>query len=318
MDIVVVTDKGFVMPTGVMMYSVCVNNPGVNIVFHVITDESVSEQEKKDLEGTVMGEGSGKTVKFYTASSEMYRHFPCHCKRITHTTYIRLFLTEILPKTLKEVLYLDGDIIVRHSLATLWETDMEGCAVAAAPDSMEANIEFYNRLRFSPHLGYFNAGVMLVNLEYWRIHHVLNEFMSFLTEREEDIKWNDQDVLNVVFKDKKRMLPLKYNLQSGFLLRNKLFFYWKYEAELKEACCDPVIVHYTGGKPWTTLTPMHPLASTFFKYQKQTLWKVGGMPDRRTIARKLRRLLGNVLRAMRLLPPLLQSKDKYVDVAPID
>ena len=38
MDIVACTDKWFVMPTGVMMYSVCVNNPDMDIVFHVITD----------------------------------------------------------------------------------------------------------------------------------------------------------------------------------------------------------------------------------------------------------------------------------------
>ena len=316
MDIVVATDKGFVMPTGVMMYSVCVNNSETSIVFHIITDESVSEQEKK--ESTVMGAGGGKTVKFYTTSSELYCHFPCHSKRITHTTYIRLFLTEILPKTLKKVLYLDGDIIVRHSLETLWKTDMEDCAIAAVPDCMEANVEFYNRLRFSPCLGYFNAGVMLVNLAYWRIHQVLNDFMNFLTEREEDIKWNDQDVLNVVFQDKKRMIPLKYNLQSGFILCKKDFYYLKYEDELKEAYGNPVIVHYTGPKPWEPHTPLHPLANTFFKYQDQTLWRGRRTPDRWTVARKLRRLLGNTLRVMRLLPPLVQGKDIYIDVVPID
>lgn len=318
MDIVVATDKGFVMPTGVMMYSVCVNNPRTSIVFHVITDESVSEQEKKDLDGTVMSAGGGKTVKFYAANSELYRRFPCPTESFTHTAYVRLFLTEILPKTLKKVLYLDGDIIVRRSLATLWETDIENYAIAAVPDSQEANIEFYNRLRFSPDLGYFNSGVMLVNLEYWRIHKVLNDFMNFLADQEENVKWADQDVLNVVFKDKKRMMPIKYNLQYCFLLRKKNFYYWKYEEELKEAYCNPVIVHYTGPKPWKPHTPMHPLASTFFKYQDQTRWRGWQTPDRWNAARKLRRLLGNILRAMRLLPPLVQAKDIYIDVAPID
>ena len=44
MDIVASTDKWYVMPTGVMMYSVCVNNPDVEIVFHVIHDDSVTSK----------------------------------------------------------------------------------------------------------------------------------------------------------------------------------------------------------------------------------------------------------------------------------
>ena len=40
-DIAACTDRQFVMPTGVMMQSVCVNNPDVDIMFHVILDENV-------------------------------------------------------------------------------------------------------------------------------------------------------------------------------------------------------------------------------------------------------------------------------------
>ena len=42
MDIVACTDNRFVMPTGVMIQSVCVNNPDVDIVFHIIVDDSVT------------------------------------------------------------------------------------------------------------------------------------------------------------------------------------------------------------------------------------------------------------------------------------
>jgi lipopolysaccharide biosynthesis glycosyltransferase len=42
MDIVACLDKGFVMPTGVMMYSVCTNNQETEIMFHLVVDESVT------------------------------------------------------------------------------------------------------------------------------------------------------------------------------------------------------------------------------------------------------------------------------------
>ena len=55
MDIVACTDKWFVMPTGVMMYSVCVNNPDADIVFHVIHDDSVTTKDRSDFEKTQTG-----------------------------------------------------------------------------------------------------------------------------------------------------------------------------------------------------------------------------------------------------------------------
>lgn len=53
MDIVACTDNGYVMPTGVMMYSVCYNNADVDIVFHIIAG-GVGTEEKEKLIKTIM------------------------------------------------------------------------------------------------------------------------------------------------------------------------------------------------------------------------------------------------------------------------
>ena len=53
MDIVACTDKWFVMPTGVMMYSVCANNQDTEIMFHLVVDESVTDADRNDLKKTV-------------------------------------------------------------------------------------------------------------------------------------------------------------------------------------------------------------------------------------------------------------------------
>ena len=47
-DIVACTDKRYVMPTGVMMISVCENNPETDIVFHIIVDDSIDIEDKID------------------------------------------------------------------------------------------------------------------------------------------------------------------------------------------------------------------------------------------------------------------------------
>ena len=48
-DIAACTDRQFVMPTGVMMQSVCVNNPDVDIMFHVICDDNITSKDRSDL-----------------------------------------------------------------------------------------------------------------------------------------------------------------------------------------------------------------------------------------------------------------------------
>ena len=319
MDIVACTDNRFVMPTGVMMQSVCVNNPEVYIVFHVIVDETVSIEDRHDMEG-VVSSLDGKSVMFYAVNNEILsRSFPSGYRsyNVTKATYYRLYISELLPKTIEKVLYLDGDVIVRHSLLPLWNMDIEQYAIAGAYDGSSGLIEFYNRLKFPAHLGYINAGVLLINLKYWREHFVLKLFGGYMNEHSEDIKFHDQDVLNVVFCDKKEFFPLKYNLEHYFLMENSCDYdYWKLEAEVLDARKDPIIVHYTGPfKPWEKYQRCpHPFRSSFYKYQNQTKWK-GVKYERRPLKMRLVNFIADTLRMLRLKSPWDYA---YIDIAPID
>ena len=318
MDIVACTDKWFVMPTGVMMYSVCVNNPDVDIVFHIIHDDSVTSKNRRDLEETVTV-FEGKSITFYHVDVTKFPSFPNVTTRtaITQASYYRLMLSEILPKTIHKVLYLDGDIIVRHSLLPLWNTDLKEYAVGAVPGS-EGNPEHYHRLNYPSQLGYFNAGVLLVNLEYWREHDVVKDFMYIIQEYAQKLQVHDQDVLNVAFSDNKKILPLKYNMHGGFLRKLPEYDYKKYEKEVEEARKDPVIVHFIEEKPWNRYSrkPKHPFASTFFKYQSQTKWK-GVKIDKRPYKIRVINFVADILRKYGLKSPLPPSYE-YIVIAPID
>lgn len=316
MEIVACTDKGYVMPTGVMMYSVCFNNQDADITFHLIVDESVTQKARCDLKEAVE-KFVNKRIVFYEVDSQRTKGLPTRTIfGITQAAYYRLYLTEIIPQTIDKVLYFDGDIIVRHSLASLWETDLTGYAVAAAIDMSSANIEYYNRLRYPSDLGYFNSGVLLINLDYWRKHHVIDMFSNFISNHSDIIRCEDQDVLNVVFCNHKLWIPVKYNLQHGFLKKNAKYDYWKYEKEVEEARKDPVIVHYTSFKPWEKNTKeIHPFSSSFKNYQKQTIWK-NMITDKRSIMSKIRIFVGRMLRFLRLRQPTRRTV--YIDILPVD
>lgn len=321
-NIVACIDKKFIMPTGVMMTSVCENNMDTDVVFHIIVDEDVNTDDCRDLKDAVTIY-RGKSVLFYHANDKMQKKsFPKGMNRndITRTTYYRLFLAEILPQELDKVLYLDGDVIVRHSLLPLWNTNIEEKAVAAAYDCSSGRIEYYNRLKYPFELGYFNAGVLLINLKYWREHQVLNDFISYMENHADSIRCHDQDVLNVVFRCRKVTVPLKYNFQHPFLLKKcDDYDYWKLEQEVLEAREDPCIVHFTcRWKPWRIYRRgwVHPFSSTWDKYQNMTKWK-GVKYDYRTKSQRIRRYAGNILRRFGLLPPLRQNS-KFLTIAPID
>ena len=317
MDIVACIDKGFVMPTGVMMYSVCVNNPDVDIVFHIIADNSVTQRDKRDLEETVTA-FQEKQVVFYLVVETMFASFPSLENRsdLSQAAYYRLMMSEILPDSIQKVLYLDGDIIVRDTLLPLWNTDLSNHAVAAIPDSWEGRMEFYDRLKYPPSLGYFNSGVLLINLAYWREHAIASKFNDILRNRAHDIFYHDQDVLNVLFKDCKVNLPIKYNMNSGFLWKTPEYDYWKYEREVLEARRSPVIVHFTGWKPWYVYQRHpHPFNSTWFRYQDQTRWK-GVKFDKRPLKLQVINYVADMLRRYGLKSPV--SPSYYIDIPPVD
>lgn len=274
MDIVICTDNNYVMPSGVLFCSICENNREEEITFHVIADNSFSENSRQALLNII--NKYHKEIYFYPIDSKIFASFPVHQKNqpahITLATYYRLYLAELLPKNLNKILYLDGDIIVRNNLNELWNTEIKDYAIGAVPDQNEGLIGFYNRLKYPQRLGYFNAGVLLINLKYWRDNNLTEQFNKFLQTYPERIILHDQDILNYVLRTKKKYLPLKYNVQNGFLY-NEINISWEYENQLQEAIKNPCIIHYLlGSKPWNRGCN-HPFRNEFFRYQKLTQWK---------------------------------------------
>ena len=154
MEIVCSTDNNYVMPTGVMMCSLCENNRGEQVHFHVLSSD-ITDANKSALRR--IADGYGKDIEFHKINDADLADFPigrdgqsAHISSLA--TYYRLFLGDILPDSITKVIYLDGDLIVRKSLKELWDTDMDGYAIAGAPDTGNNGVEHYNRLLY-PQLG---------------------------------------------------------------------------------------------------------------------------------------------------------------------
>jgi lipopolysaccharide biosynthesis glycosyltransferase len=275
MNIVACASDNYTMQCGVLFYSVCKNNPEETIRFFVITDRLFTERHKDEIRQTI-ALYPNKTVEFIEVTDTQVDIFlQFENPYYTRHVFYRLLMPELLPNEIEKALYLDCDIVVRQPLSDLWNIDISEYAVGCVHDSQEGKMDQFNRLGFCYEKGYFNSGVLMVNLKYWRENYALQRFSDFIKDHGSLISMPDQDVLNSVFQDEKLFIPFTYNFQSGFMWKEKymyVFEYVKYKSEILSASENPVILHFSGARPWIK-NCTHPYMDEFYKYKAETIWK---------------------------------------------
>ena len=186
---------------------------------------------------------------------------------VENETYTLHVLTDKLSKSsikrLKEatkerVPYLDTDTLIANSILPLFSLDMKGKAVGAVTQNYPYAKENIKRLNYDVNKGYFNAGVLLIDLKQWRENNVMKQSIDYCVKNIEYLRFVDQDALNVIFQDNKYELPLCYNIIPANL--NSDYYYTpEHLDEIKEAVYRPVIIHYASSAPWYMDEYQHPM-----------------------------------------------------------
>jgi lipopolysaccharide biosynthesis glycosyltransferase len=193
---------------------------------------------------------------------------------VTPAAYLRVISPDILPKAVSRILYFDPDIIVTKSLADLYNTDLGDCFLGAVED-LDSGNERYARLNIPNEYGYFNTGVMLIDLDKFRLHHVSRRVIDYALAYANKIQWADQDPLNAVLYNKRLPLHPRWNLQTMVSSRYKNKPRATY-TEFLEAVSQPAVIHYVGGvKPWHPYCD-HPSKGLYWHYIKMTPYKYSG------------------------------------------
>lgn len=198
----------------------------------------------------------------------------------TIETWFRLLMPEIFEKYDK-ILYLDSDMVANADVAELYRTNIEGFLLAACHDADTAGLyngyepkkkEYMDEaLRLDSPYDYFQAGVILFNLAEFRREYSVKEMLRVAAER--DWQLLDQDVLNVLAKNRVKYVDMSWNVM----------FDWRYirrkdiislapkilSDEYDAAHADPKIIHYAGpDKPWND--PYADYADIFWKYARNS------------------------------------------------
>lgn len=269
MDVVCNIDSSYIKYCVVTLLSLFQNNERGTIHAHIVANR-LSEDEKNIIREELGRYGN--QLIFYDAGDTIVVNCPISAEtsRLSVATYYRIFLPIILPKSISKVLYIDCDLVVESSIAELWQMNLTGYALAASEDCHCVTKEFYERLHYAEKYSYFNAGVLLVNLDYWRENRIMEKCIQYIEKYPERLRFNDQDVLNGVLYDQWVSFPYKWNMHYYF---RKTTMSAKALREIEESLGTPAILHYmSSSKPWLPHCE-HPLAHRWFHYLDKTRWK---------------------------------------------
>src|SRR6202035_5658175 len=108
-------------------------------------------------------------------------------------TYVRLWLADFFSSNIERILYLDSDIVVVGDIANLWHADIGNAVLGAVtiPGSTRCA-----SCGVPEQFGYFQAGVLIINLKRWRDSDVPAQLRDWIAGNYEKIVDVDQDVLN--------------------------------------------------------------------------------------------------------------------------
>lgn len=173
----------------------------------------------------------------------------------SYTTYYRLFLSSMLPEY-SRLLYLDVDVLVCDDICTIFDADMQGKSVGTVQDvclCCDEHLEAERRamVRCGHDMSrYFNAGVMLIDLDKWR------QTSNFIDKVEETfcalphLVFPDQDILNYMFRDDMVSFEKRWNFLTPQLETASLDCAASTYRDAIVAEGLFGIIHYAGIKPW--------------------------------------------------------------------
>lgn len=304
-------DDGFALPLTVTIASALSQLPSARRLTLYLLDGGISAENRRRIEAS--WDMERMTLHWLAPRAVDLQGLPVS-GHVNLLTYFRLLLPTALPDTVRRVLYLDSDLLVRRDLSELWDQPLEDLACLAVPEVacpyLDAAKSLANYRRCAQYLAalrpvpnyaalgmastakYFNGGVLLIDLERWRREQATSQLLQCLHDHRRHVKYWDQYALNVVMAGRWGELDVRWN-QGAHVYRYPSWRESPFEqAEYERLLADPYIVHFSSpSKPWQDGN-RHPFREEYFRVVDQTAW-VGWRPtaERRTLRQQATRAL---------------------------
>lgn len=166
---------------------------------------------------------------------------------LPRSTYLRLWAPLILSQDYDRILYLDSDMAAEGGgFGALLRTDLQGNVLAAVRDVQqwyrpERQVAEF-KLAGRPLRRYFNAGLMLIDVDQYRREDILGKALDMAQKNPQWVRHHDQSLLNLVLDGNWTELSPIWNWQ--WPLKYPLFGDW----------LDIRLNHFIGAdKPWNDI-----------------------------------------------------------------
>ncbi len=267
--IVYATDDNYAKITSVSMASILANKKeDTKICFFILIDKKFNEKNKKLLTQLVVKYNSH--IEFIQMDN-FFESITMKIPHITYHTFYRLLLPKVL-HFLDKLIYIDGDTIVNGDIKQLYDININDYYVAGVIAPIFVNKKHQERLKINVE-NYINAGVLLINNKLLIQDNLMPKFLDQINH---NYDCQDQDIINIVCREKIKVIPLINNLMSKYFNNYQKFTQQgRYSIEeFESAMKHPFIIHFADKtKPW--IDKKCPLASYWWTTARKTPYYSG-------------------------------------------
>lgn len=216
------------------------SSPPRSVTVHLLHDNTLTLDSYEKF--VYLAGQYNQIIKFYNVE----RNFPEDIDKLRNSftpdsmrhfsvaVTFRLLMGKIIPDVIVKIIHIDADIIVNLDINELWQVDIGDKILAVVPEfddpSKCANFGLVTDGFVKPE-NYFNAGVMVMNLEKWRNEEEkIMDGVKFVTEKK--YPFMEQEALNYCYSEEALHLPRKFNVHvreqprfSDTPIERKLYHY---------------------------------------------------------------------------------------------
>ena len=249
-------DDNFVKYTIVSLYSM-IQNASVEYRYKVyVLHTEISEETQRKVQDLKNDNFSIEFVDMTDYLKSISDKLPLR-DYYSKTTYYRLFIAEMYPDYNKAI-YIDSDTIVQGDISEFYNTDIKDAYVGACHEQVMLQVDefgtYVEKVVGVSRYNFFNAGILLINCDQFRLKFVLDKFLDYL-HYYNFVVTQDEDYLNLICKDHVYWIDQRWNTE--------VFCEISYPIEQAN------MLHYImTSKPWHYEDCKH--ADIFWRYAKET------------------------------------------------
>lgn len=243
-------DNNLVLPACICISSLLVNAKEDTFYDIFILHSANIKLEKEKLD---------KIPEYYKNCRIQYRQVDntfdsaFEIRGITTSTYYRLLIPDLIPEYDK-IIYSDVDIIFRMDLSSLYSLELGNNYIAATRELgmnyTEGGKKYIRSLKELILGDYIQAGFIIMNSKVLKAENVISQFKQWSCKK---LKYQDQDILNIVCKGKVLYLSLEYNMTDYsyfFATRKPELIKTLFYREIVDFAISHGNIHFNGHKPW--------------------------------------------------------------------